>query len=173
MEKVSSSRIQTRSGPADAVKVLLCKNNFEMGIVLKNTKATEMTDEEFRKFCSEHRDYRIERDYDHNIIVEEPTFSYTGSFNSEINRQLSNWNYTYKLGYVFDSSAGFKLNNTAILSPDASWIEKERWDNLTEKEKRSYAPMCPDFVIELKSESDTMKELQSKMRQWMNNGCQL
>lgn len=132
-----------------------------------------MTDEEFGQFCSEHRDYRIERDHLHNIIVKEPTFSYTGKYNSEIVRQLSNWNHENKSGYVFDSSTGFKLKNTSILSPDASWIRKERWNSLTEKEKKSYSPVCPDFVIELKSETDTVIELDRKMKQWMSNGCLL
>ena len=144
-----------------------------MGIVLKNTKATEMTDDEFAKFCSENSIYRIERDHEHNIFVKEPTFTYTGKYNSEIIRQLSNWNHENKAGYVFDSSTGFTLDNTAILSPDASWIRKERWDALSEREKKSYSPLCPDFVIELKSETDSVIELHEKMKEWISNGCRL
>lgn len=130
-----------------------------------------MTDEEFGRFCSDHRDYRIERDSNHNIIVQEPAFAYTGKYNAEIIRQLSNWNYKNKSGYVFDSDSGFTLKNDAILAPDASWILKERWNNLSEKEKKSYSHICPDFIIELKSHTDTVKKLQNKMQEWIDNGC--
>ncbi|TAL60659.1 MAG: Uma2 family endonuclease [Bacteroidetes bacterium] len=144
-----------------------------MEIVLKHKKAVEMSDDEFASFCSEHRDYRIERDSHHHIIVKESTYSYMGKYNAEINRQLCNWNHNRKAGYAFDSSAGFTLKNDAILSPDAAWIRKERWNLLTENEKRSYSRLCPDFVIELKSHTDTIKALQGKMQEWLDNGCRL
>jgi len=78
-----------------------------------------------------------------------------------------------KLGYVFDSSTGFKLPNGAVRSPDASFILKARWEVLTEKQKNSFAPLCPDFVLELKSPADDLEELQEKMEEYMNCGCRL
>ena len=132
-----------------------------------------MTDEEFARFCADHRDYRIERDSNRHIIVQEPSFSYTGRYNAEINSQLVQWNKKFKLGYVFDSSTGFTLASGAILAPDAAWIKKERWNALSEKEKKSYSHLCPDFVIELKSHTDTVKKLQQKMQEWLDNGCRL
>lgn len=144
-----------------------------MEIVLKNKKVKKMTDEEFAQFCAEHRDYRIERDSSRHIIVQEPAFSYTGRYNAEINSQLVVWNKKHRLGYVFDSSAGFTLTNDAILAPDAAWIKKERWDALSDREKKSYSHLCPDFVIELKSHTDTIKKLQNKMLEWLNSGCRL
>ena len=144
-----------------------------MGIVLKNTKAIEMTDDEFGLFCADHRDYRVERNSNRQIIVQEPTFAYTGRYNAEISSQLVLWNKKHKLGYVFDSSAGFTLANDAILAPDAAWIKKERWDAISKNEKKSYSHLCPDFIIELKSHTDTVKKLQNKMQEWIDNGCRL
>ncbi|MBI3500544.1 MAG: Uma2 family endonuclease [Bacteroidetes bacterium] len=142
-------------------------------IVLKHKKAVEMTDDEFAQFCAENRDLRIERNSNKNILIMSPTHSYTGKHNSEIIRQLSNWNHKHKSGYVFDSSTGFTLSNNAMRCPDAAWLKKERWDALSEKEKKSFAPLCPDFLIELKSDTDSLPELKNKMQEWLAQGCRL
>ncbi len=102
-----------------------------------------------------------------------PTGSETGRRNSDLNYQLQNWNRTYQLGVVFDSSTGFTLPNGAKRSPDLSWITLERWNALTKEEKRGFAPIAPDFVLELMSPNDNLSTLQEKMQEYINNGVSL
>ncbi len=146
-----------------------------MGTLTLNTEAIKgFTDEQFFRFCVQNRDFRIERNNDKkNIIIMPPTGSETGDRNSEINFQLRNWNHKYKAGYCFDSSAGFTLPSEAMWSPDAAWISNERWEKIPEQDKKQFAHICPDFIIELRFESDVLKTLQDKMQEWMDNGCRL
>ena len=102
-----------------------------------------------------------------------PTGSDTGRRNLDIIVQLGNWNKQNKLGVAFDSSTGFKLPNGAERSPDASWVRKETWESLTDAEKERFAPICPDFVVELRSKSDALKPLQEKMQEYIDNGAKL
>jgi Uma2 family endonuclease len=83
------------------------------------------------------------------------------------------WNRQTKLGKAFNSSSGFHLPNGANRSPDASWVRQERWNALTREQQKGFAPLCPDFVLELRSESDNMAPLQAKMREYMENGARL
>ncbi len=99
--------------------------------------------------------------------------SETSARNSDVNADLVFWNRRTKLGIVFDSSGGFKLPNGSDRSPDASWIIKERWEALTMEERSRFAPICPDFVMELMSPSDSFKTLQTKMQEYMDNGARL
>jgi Uma2 family endonuclease len=133
----------------------------------------EMSDEEFLKFSMRASPYQFEREPDGTIVMMEPTVSYGGWFNSNINLELGLWNRKMKLGYLFDSSTGFKLPDGSVRSPDASFVLKEKWEALTEKEKNSYSPLCPDFVVELMSPSDDLEELQEKMQMYIANGCRL
>ncbi|HYV93184.1 MAG TPA: Uma2 family endonuclease [Chitinophagales bacterium] len=133
----------------------------------------QMSDEEFQKFTIKNSPYQFEREPDGTIVMMEPTVSYGGYFNSTLSGELYSWNRKMKLGYLFDSSTGFKLPDGSVRSPDASFVVKERWEALTEKEKNSYSPICPDFVVELKSPSDDLEELKEKMQMYMNNGCRL
>jgi Uma2 family endonuclease len=107
------------------------------------------------------------------IIVMAPTNSKTGMRNAEINYQLLNWAKRDGRGVVFDSSTGFTLPNGAKRSPDASWILRARWDALKPEEQEVFAPICPDFVIELWSPSDTLPELRSKLDEYIANGAKL
>ncbi len=102
-----------------------------------------------------------------------PAGSETSARNSDVNADLVFWNRRTKLGIVFDSSGGFKLPNGSDRSPDASWIIKERWEALTLEERSRFAPICPDFVMELMSPSDSLKTLQTKMQEYMDNGARL
>jgi Uma2 family endonuclease len=102
-----------------------------------------------------------------------PTGSKTGLRNANLTRQLATWAENDGHGVAFDSSTGFTLPDGAILSPDASWIRRERWDALTEEERESFAPLCPDFVIELRSRGNALKPLQEKMQEYIRNGTQL
>jgi Uma2 family endonuclease len=142
-------------------------------LVLKSIVLDRLTDEEFFQFCSDHRDLRIERDADHKITIMPPASSETGSRNSEINRQLSNWNVATELGETFDSSSGFTLETGAMLSPDASWIAQSRWDALSPEDRRGFARICPDFVVELLSPTDRLTDTMRKMEHWLEAGAQL
>ncbi len=126
--------------------------------------------------------YRLAQSNDHahfeqthkgELVIMLPVCSESGGFNAYITTRLFIWNEKKKLGKVFDSSTGFTLPNGATRSPDSRWIVQERWDNLTKAEKSSFAPICPDFIIELMSSSDRLKEAQDKMIEWRNNGCRL
>ncbi len=132
-----------------------------------------MTPAEFYGFCLANRDLRIERTASGDVIIMPPAFADTGNRNIKIAQQLANWADQDGTGEVFDSSAGFTLPNGATRSPDASWIRLERWQTLTEEQKASFAPICPDFVIELRSSNDTLSSLQDKMKEYRANGAVL
>lgn len=133
----------------------------------------EMTPAEFYDFCQANRDLRIERSPTGEVIVMPPAFSDTGNRNLKIAQQLANWADADGTGEAFDSSAGFTLPNGAIRSPDAAWIRLERWDALTAAEQASFAPICPDFVVELRSSNDSLTALKAKMEEYLANGAVL
>jgi Uma2 family endonuclease len=134
---------------------------------------TQMTLAQFYEFCQANQELRIERTATGEVIIMPPTFSDTGNRNGKAFQQLANWADQDGTGETFDSSSGFTLPNGAIRSPDVSWIKLERWNALTEEEKASFAPICPDFVIELRSSSDTLTSLQEKMSEYIANGAKL
>ena len=134
---------------------------------------TSMTVEEFGQFCLANQDLRIERTAQGKVIIMPPAFSDTGNRNVKISQQLANWSDLSGTGESFDSSAGFTLPNGAMRSPDASWISLSRWNNLSDAQKASFAPICPDFVIELRSASDRLNDLQEKMLEYLSNGILL
>ncbi len=133
----------------------------------------QLTDEQFYKLCQDNRDLRFERNSNGDMMIMPPTGGETSERNSEINFQLRLWNKQYKLGKVFESSGGFKLPNGADRSPDSAWIPLERWNNLTLKQRQKFLPLCPNFVIELRSPSDSLKSLQEKMQEYIENGTKL
>ncbi|MDZ8084496.1 MAG: Uma2 family endonuclease [Nostoc sp. DedQUE12b] len=133
----------------------------------------QMTNEQFYEFCQANGDLRIERTANGEVIIMPPAFSDTGNRNFNIAAQLGYWTEQDGTGIGFDSSAGFTLPNGAMRSPDASWIELERWNALTDAQKASFAPICPTFVIELRSFSDRLIKLQEKMQEYIDNGASL
>ncbi|MBH8555121.1 Uma2 family endonuclease [Nostocaceae cyanobacterium CENA357] len=133
----------------------------------------QMTSEQFYELCQVNRELRIERSANGEVIIMPPAFSDTGNRNFNIAAQLGNWTEQDGSGIGFDSSTGFTLPNGAMRSPDASWIELERWNALTESQKASFAPICPNFVIELRSASDRLSILQDKMQEYIDNGASL
>lgn len=135
--------------------------------------AIDLTDEQFWQLCQRNREYRFEANAKGDLIIMPPTGSETGRCNSEIIIQLGMWNKQHKLGIVFDSSTGFTLPNGAKRSPDTSWIKLDRWNNLTTEEQEKFAPICPDFVVELRSKTDNLKPLQEKMQEYLDNGAKL
>ena len=132
-----------------------------------------MTREEFYAFCQANRELRIERTAAGEVIVMSPAFSDTGNRNFNLAVQLGIWAEQDGTGLGFDSSAGFTLPNGATRSPDAAWIKAERWNALSEAEKASFAPICPDFVIELRLAGDTLSGLKAKMQEYIENGVRL
>lgn len=132
-----------------------------------------MTDEQFYAFCLANRELRIERSANGDVIVMPPAFSDTGNRNVKIAQQIANWAEADGTGEPFDSSAGFTLPNGAIRSPDGAWITLERWNALSDEQKASFAPICPDFVVELRSSSDSLTSMQEKLEEYIENGAQL
>ncbi len=147
------------------------KSNSKIYLALDSIR--EMSDEAFARFTVQAAPYQFEREPDGTVIMMEPTVTYSGYLNSTLSGELYSWNQRMKLGYLFDSSTGFKLPDGSVRSPDAAFVLKDRWKSLTDKEQNSYAPICPDFLVELKSPSDDLEELQEKMQMYMNNGCRL
>jgi Uma2 family endonuclease len=134
----------------------------------------ELTDEQFFQLCQDNRDFRFERTASGELIIMPPTGSETGNRNSELSFQLQFWSRQNKhLGIAFDSSTGFKLSDGTDISPDAAWVRRDRWDALTAEQKEKFAPICPDFVVELRSTSDSLERLRAKMKVYMKNGASL
>ena len=141
---------------------------FESG-----NKRLKFTDDEFWDFCRQNDAMRIEMTKEGDVIIMPPTGWDTGERNSEINFQLKLWAKKDKRGKICESSTGFKLPNGATVSPDASWVLNERLEKFTAKQREKFLPLCPDFVLELRSASDSLKDLQSKMREYIENGARL
>lgn len=133
----------------------------------------DLTEEQFFQMCQKNRDYRFERTASGELLIMPPTGSETGNRNFDIVVELGIWNKQTKLGKGFDSSTGFKLPNGAERSPDVSWVKIERWNALTPEQQEKFAPICPDFVVELRSPSDSLKDLQDKMHEYIENGARL
>ncbi len=133
----------------------------------------ELTDEQFFQLCQNNRDLRFERTANGELIIMTPTGSETGRRNSGLNFQLTVWSIQSNLGVVFDSSSGFKLPDGSDISPDSAWVRRDRWDALTAEQKEKFAPICPDFVVELRSASDSLEKLRSKMKVYIKNGAKL
>jgi len=132
-----------------------------------------LSDEQFYQMCQNNRDLRFERTCRGDLVIMPPTGGETGNRNVEIAYQLQAWSRNNKLGIAFDSSTGFKLPNGSDKSPDAAWIPLEKWNSLTLKQQQGFLPLCPDFVIELRSKSDNLKVLQEKMQEYLENGTRL
>jgi Uma2 family endonuclease len=132
-----------------------------------------MTTQQFEEFCRANPDLRIERTAQGDVTVMPPAAADTGNRNVKIAQQLANWSDQDGRGETFDSSAGFTFPDGATRSPDAAWIVAERWNALSDLQQRSFAPICPDFVIELRSASDTLTSLQAKMQEYLDNGVRL
>jgi Uma2 family endonuclease len=132
-----------------------------------------ITDDEFFRFCQLNRDLRIERTSDGEILIMPPTGGDTGRTNSALNGLLYSWAQRDGTGITFDSSTGFTLANRAKRSPDAAWVKRSRWDALTKQQRQEFPPLCPDFVVELRSPTDSLRTLQAKLREYIANGALL
>ena len=141
--------------------------------LILNVESVGLTSEQFVRLCRDNPDLRLELTAQREIVIMPPNWTKTGMQNAEISSQLWVWAKADGTGITGDSSTGFTLPNGAVRSPDASWIRRDRWDALTKDQQNSFAPICPDFLIELRSHSETLPELQAKMEEYIENGSQL
>ena len=136
-------------------------------------RALEMTDDQFLKFCSDNDDLRFELSAKRELVVMPPSGALSAWEEGELFGQLRSWARRNGTGLAFNASAGFTLPNGAIRAPDASWMPRERWDALEDRERKGFAPLCPDFVMEYRSPSDTLASQQAKMNEYVQNGVRL
>jgi Uma2 family endonuclease len=144
-----------------------------MVYALNLQRSLSLTDEQFDQICRDHRDLKFERTAIGSLVIMSLTGGETGERNAEINGQLWLWNRQAKLGHLYDSSTGFRLPNQAIRSPDAAWVIQSRWEALTPEQRKKRVPLCPDFVVELKSSTDDVEDLRLKMQEYIENGLLL
>ncbi|MEM8777287.1 MAG: Uma2 family endonuclease [Cyanobacteria bacterium P01_G01_bin.49] len=140
---------------------------------LNITPFGQMSDEQFYQLCCKNPNIKFERNQQGNLIIMSPTGGEIGNYNSEINADFVLWNRQTKLGIVFDSSTCFRLPSGANRSPDVAWVSKDKWNQLTPEEKSQFPPIAPDFVLELMSPSDHLKDTQEKMEEYMISGVKL
>lgn len=133
----------------------------------------KISDDEFENFCRHNPDVEFELTKEGELVIMPPTGGKTGNRNFSLIGYFFNWIEKDQSGVGFDSSTVFKLPNGAKRSPDLAWIKNERWENLTDEEQEKFPPICPDFVIELRSRSDSLKNLQNKMKEYVENGAAL
>ena len=142
-------------------------------ITLYLPSSIKITDDQFFEMCQINELIKFERNADASLLLKPLLDGITSNINARLTTQLANWNDHESLGVAFGSDVGFILPNGAILSPNAAWIKLERWDALTDEEKQKFPPICPDFVIELLSPSDSLKTTQEKMKEYIDNGVRL
>jgi Uma2 family endonuclease len=142
-------------------------------ITLNLSPIIKLTSEQFYQLCVENPDLKLERTKSGEVIIMPPTGGETSKRNVNLVAQVWFWNEPTKLGEAFDSICGFSLPNGGDKSPDVAWVAKSRWDALSSQQKEKFIPLCPDFLIELLSPSDSLKKTQEKMQEYLNNGLRL
>jgi Uma2 family endonuclease len=141
--------------------------------LMLNLESVHLTDEQFYRLCQDNPDLRFELTAQRELVIMSPTGSKTGWRNSRINQRLANWAEKDTTGVSFDSSTGFTLPNGAKRSPDAAWARREAWEALTDEQQEEFSPICPAFVIELRSSKDSLATLHEKMKEYIENGAEL
>jgi len=142
-------------------------------MVLQMLPNMVMTDDQFFDFCQLNRHFRIERNQIGDLFIMSPTGSETEERNFNLNGQLWIWTKQDGTGVGFGSSGGFTLPNGAVRSPDAAWIKRTKWEIIPADKRKKFAPICPEFVVELRSENDNLSTLKEKMQEYIDNGTQL
>ncbi len=135
--------------------------------------ASPLSDEELMQFCAQNETLRVEREPNGELLIMSPSGSDTSRMNMRLGRILDEWAEVDGRGIAFESNGGFTLPDGSVRAADAAWVERSRWVALTDMQRASFAPLCPDFVIELRSPSDRSKDLTEKMEQWMANGAEI
>lgn len=142
-------------------------------IIPLKTRFLDLSEEEFFLFCQDLKDLHVEREADGTIVLMELTDSDGSNFNAEVTTEVGLWNRQRKQGKVFDSNGGFTLPNKAVRGPDTAWVSLERWLALPPEDRKRFAHISPDFVIEIRSETDDLDPLQAKMVEYQENGVRL
>ncbi len=140
---------------------------------LRGAPINRLSDDEFFELCRLNPELRLERTAQHDIMFRSPAGSDSSESSLESQGQLWLWNRQTRLGHVYESSAGFKLPDTSVRSPDAAWLSQTAWSTLTPEQRRKFPPVCPEFMMEVKSPSDALPDLQAKMQEYLANGMQL
>lgn len=133
----------------------------------------DLTDEQYFQMCQNNRDLKFERTAKGVLLIMPPTGGETSNRNADLTFQIQGWSRQNNLGKAFDSNGGFKLPNGADRAPDASWVSIDRWNALTPEQREKFIPLCPDFVVELRSPTDSLTELREKMQEYIANGAKL
>ncbi len=141
--------------------------------ILQLDSILHLTDEQFLKLCQANPDLKLEQTSTGALVIVAPTGGETGNYNFEIATDFGIWNRQTQLGVGFESSTCFKLPNQAKRSPDIAWITKDRWLALSPDQRKTFPPIAPDFVLELVSPSDSLSDVQAKMREYLDNGVRL
>lgn len=141
-----------------------------MAITLKHTRP--VTDDEILELSRQNPGYQFERSAKGELVVT-PTGIESGRRSLKLAQQLGNWADRDGSGVAFDSSTGFRMPDGSLLSPDASWVRRDRWDALTAEQRKKFGPLCPDAALEIRSESNTLTELREKVRAYLANGTQI
>lgn len=142
-------------------------------VLVLNIQSLGLTDEQFSQLCRDNPNLRFELTAQRELVIMAPTGSKTGRHNSKLNQCRAHWAEQDATGLSFDSSIGYTLPNGAKRSPDAAWVRRERWDALSEEQQEGFAPLCPDFVAELRSLEDRLSPFQDKMLEYIANGAHL
>jgi Uma2 family endonuclease len=138
-----------------------------------NKNPEEFTDDELYDFCVLNRELNVERDKDQNIIIMAPVGGHSGFFEKDLIFEVESWVRRTQKGFSFSSSTGFLLPNGAMRSPDACWVSEERWSVLSDQQKQKFPPVVPDFIVEIRSSTDSLSTIQDKMEEWISNGVRL
>jgi len=142
-------------------------------VTIHGPQLTRLTDDEFFDLCQHNPTLRLERNADHEIIFMPPAGAESSHNSGEVFFQLKLWNRQHQLGYAFESSAGFTLPDGSARSPDASWVPRAAYDALPEAQRLRFPPVCPAFVVEVRSPSDGLAPLRRKMETYLANGVQV
>ncbi len=146
---------------------------LEAPMIVHTRPAIDLDDEQFFQFCQLNRDLQIERTAEGDILIMAPEGGSSGRGSSRLTALFDNWAERDGTGQVFGSSTGFRLSNGAVRAPDVAWVRNRRLDELTERQWQRFLPLCPDFVLELRSPSDSLRRLEQKMGEYLDNGAQL
>ncbi len=158
--------------PAPPISVLETEREEPTGVSFLFRQIT--SSDEFYDFCQDNPDYKFERDPDGRIFIMPDSGGKIGILNAGLNARLFVWNEIDNRGEIFGSSTAFTLADGSTRSPDVAWVSRDRWEVLTDREQEKFPPLCPDFVIELVSATDSLKAAKAKMSDvWIANGCQL
>ena len=144
-----------------------------MNTIVLNLNSVNLTEEQFYNLCQDNETLRLERTAKGELLIMPPMGGKSGKREANLIMKVGIWNEQSQLGEVFSSSTGFRLPKGGERSPDVAWVSRQRWESLSTQEQERFPPLCPDFVIELRSRSDSLSSLQDKMLEYLDNGLRL